>query len=332
MPSRDRAQELVNEIEAVQKRVSNVRPNDNIILITAGDLHLTLTPPAFRSKEKDWLGRQAEYLQELEEVRAKHNCPIAYTGDIFDKWKVEPELINFALDCLPKGYAIAGNHDLPYHRLDQIKKSAYWTLVRSQKLEHVGPEGTFTESYDYKQRCLFLFGFSWGQEINTLPVLFDENFRVALVHAYCWQEGHSFPGCENDTHAAEWWDLLKDRANAAVFGDNHKGFLRRKLLNGGGFMRRRSDETSYKPFIGLLTDKGEWRQHFLNTSKDVCLEHSDDMDLVQAAGFNFNDFLEMLEDLGDSSLDFEAAVKEAMNKYKVRDAVRQIILRCLEGK
>ena len=102
---------------------------ENIIAIFAADLHLSLKAPIWRSTEQDWFEAMLRPLVELRTLATLHNCPIVYAGDIFDKWNSPPELINFAIEHLPKGHAIPGQHDLPLHNYEDIRKSAYWTLV-----------------------------------------------------------------------------------------------------------------------------------------------------------------------------------------------------------
>lgn len=232
-------------------------------------------------------------------------------------------------------YSVAGNHDLPHHRIDQIERSAYWTLVQAGRIHHLerGRWWPLTRGKGKDERTVWLHGFSWGE-----PVVIQGDMtrgpgtHVAVCHAYCWLEGHAFPGVKEEDHVDAYAMLLD--GCPAVFGDNHKGFIHKNILNGGTFMRRRSDEADYRPFVGLLTDKGEWRRHYLDISQDKTIGKADKV-VVEVDGQRYVEFLEMLESLGDTALDFEAAVKEAMTKFeamtnfKVAGAVRDIVLRCM---
>lgn len=336
MSLRNKAQETVKAIEEVQRSLSTVRPEDEICLISFGDVHLSQDPPSFRCVEEDWLGVQAGYLKQVKDIAKKYGVPIVCTGDIFDNgWKERkcpPALINFAIKHMPKCYAVAGNHDLPHHRIDQIERSGYWTLVEAGVIHHLNnniPEQMI------KNRWVTLYGTSYGESLFTAtPEQVKSSdkgvIHVAVIHAYCWNVGHSFPGVSDDDHVAEWGIAIRP-LNAAVFGDNHSGFVWKNICNGGTLMRRRSDEINYRPFVGLLTRKGEWRQHYLDTSKDKTL-NPEGLPTVIVADRNFTEFLEELESLGDSALDFEEAVKQAMDRFKLPATVRQIVLRCMGGK
>ena len=109
------------------------------IAILCSDLHLSLQRPACRADD-DWMGVQAGYLNQLKQLAVDSNysfgtLPIAFAGDLFDKWNVQPELINFALEHLPDGMiCVPGQHDLPNHRLDQVHRSGYGVLVAAGKI------------------------------------------------------------------------------------------------------------------------------------------------------------------------------------------------------
>lgn len=309
--------------------MSDVRSTDKIILASIGDLHLTIDPPAFRSQEKNWLETQAGYLRQVKQILTAYGNPqLICTGDIFDDgWrerKCPPELINMALDCLPDGMlCVAGNHDLPNHRMDGIFRSAYWTLVQAEKIRHMDARTRYPVDY---RTGLGAYGFSWGETVCTYPQ--DKNPKIAVLHAYVWKDGHCFPGVKQEDHVHEWVDRLFG-FNAAVFGDNHKAFVHGDVLNGGAFMRRRSDEADHRPFVGLLTDKFQWRRHYLDVSQDVTFEKAG-KDVMKKA-VEFADFLEELNKLGDSALDFAAAVNELMETRRVSSHVKLLVAKCIGG-
>ena len=176
-----------------------------------------------------------------------------------------------------------------------------------------------------------LYGASWGQPIPELPTHSRVDKHVLVCHKYVWLDGHAFPGVKEEDHVR---NLNVGGFDAAVFGDNHKPFTYRtdgcNVLNGGAFMRRRADEATHRPFVGLLTATCEWRKHYLDISQDRTL---DPAAAVKDNGdeFSLQGFMQMLNELGDSALDFQEAVKQIMDRRGVPADVRKIILKCMGG-
>lgn len=115
--------------------------------VLCGDLHLSEKAPVARWREKDeWYGAMARALDELSELSRSYASPIICAGDVFDRWKASPALIHFALTNLPVDmHCIPGQHDLPYHSLENMNESAYGVLVKAGKIEHL--EGVRQVSY-----------------------------------------------------------------------------------------------------------------------------------------------------------------------------------------
>lgn len=185
---------------------------------------------------------------------------------------------------------------------------------------------------------LYLHGFSHGQNYEDYRISkkHDKQFHLAVVHDYCWATGHSFPGSPPDkdwkVHSKK---LAKCGFDAAVFGDNHKGFLVGilpgngfcPLVNPGTMICRTTDEREYKPFVGILLTSGKIVPYYLDTSRDKW------NDKVEKESTEDNaEFLKELAKLGDSALDFADAVKRFMATNKTPISVRNLILSYLEGK
>lgn len=306
--------------------MSRVRATDQkVIAIFCSDLHLSLKAPISRAGEPNWFDAMARQLGELEELRVVHDCPIICAGDIFDKWNSGPELINFALKTLPNGIcAIPGQHDLPLHNYEDIKKSAYWTLVQAGRINNLKPgdDLPFGEFY--------LTAFPWGYPIE--PSQRGDLIHIAVVHEYIWSsKGTSYPGAPEENKLTKG---RKDLAgyDVAVFGDNHKGFDTKMgdchVVNCGGFMRRNADQIGYQPRAALLFEDGSIGLHYYDTSKDVIeakgpiIEVGEDMELQE--------FMSELMSLEESTLDFEEAMGQALEKIKPNKAVKELILEAME--
>lgn len=98
-----------------------------VIAVLCSDIHLCHTCPPARSNEPNWYDAMARTLDELAGIASHYYVPILCAGDVFDRWNSPPELINFAIKHLPPMHCIPGQHDLPNHSLEDIRRSAYST-------------------------------------------------------------------------------------------------------------------------------------------------------------------------------------------------------------
>lgn len=300
----------------------------HVIAILVADLHLSHTAPVARSSEPSWYDAMARALGELNDLAKDHHTPVICAGDIFDCWNSPPEIINFAIKHLPKMYAIPGQHDLPHHRLEDIERSAYWTLVKAGVVSEIPPH-RFTV---IDQDKLVLCGFPWGIDVaKRAQKLSDrEPLYIAVVHQYVWKLGSSYSDAPKGTHLSRFEKQLEGY-DIAVFGDNHKGFIASTpnctVFNCGTFMRRASDEIGYKPQVGLLYDDGTVKSHHLDTSQDK-------IEVIEKTAANneldITDFMAELNELGGDVLDFETAIKRYVENYGVTKPVREVIQRVLE--
>jgi hypothetical protein len=270
---------------------------------------------------------QARYLSQLSALAL--DLPVLCAGDVFDKWNVTPELINFALKHLPNFMiAVPGQHDLPNHQLDQVHRSGYGVLVEAGKIKDIC--GTYFNGNGFQ-----VYGFGWNEKIGR-PDPYEENdkgFQVALIHKFIWSDTTGYPGASEDSHFLAFSGKLKDY-DVAVFGDNHKGFYKTTksgtlVWNCGGFIRRRSDEINYRTRVGILMSDGTINLHNYDTSLDRFQEIPEKAEKVER---DMREFLERMEKLGEHGLDFRDAVRRAANDpdQGVPENVRRIVLECLE--
>lgn len=270
-------------------------------------------------------------IQQLKKIvnRFSPPPPVVCAGDIFHTWKVSPELINFALKHLPYMYAVPGQHDLPYHRLTDIHRSAFWTLVEANKVHYLA-----------HRKCepldgIILHGFPWGCDIHAplVPVPL-EGFNVAVIHAYIWTKQCSYPGASTDSHLHRWRKRLKGY-RVAIFGDNHLGFVSpddgTSILNNGSFMRRNSDQVDHQPKVGLIWSDGTVTREPLDVSEDRVLGPKQVAEVMGPHIMDLSEFFDEIASLRSSALDFREALTEWMNRNKVLGKVRECVLAALEG-
>jgi hypothetical protein len=258
-----------------------------------------------------------------------HAAPLVVAGDVFDRWNAGPEVINFALDHLPPCYAVPGQHDLPNHDYNAMGRSAYGTLVRAGHITNLGPRSR------HYVNGVYLFGHPWGHAIEPpapLPTNAQPGIRLAVVHEYIWHtKATAYPGAPPAKRAAK---RHRDLAgyDAAVFGDNHKGFLinRGRLFNAGGMMRRRTDEVNYQPRYGLLHDDGTISAVPFDTSADVIDGAHSEAAAVETA-LDLTGFIAGLDGLGGVVGDYRSEVCRYMDTHGTDDAVRAAVLEALGG-
>lgn len=299
-----------------------------MIAVLGSDLHITNRTPVARA-EKDWFEVLAGYLDQVNILCKRHECPFIVAGDIFDKSNPPPEVINFAIDNLPhQTWAVPGQHDLEYHNYEDIEKTAYWTLVKAKVVRHLMRGQRMLLNHEWS-----IIGWPWGS-YDLEPHDTTTTKTLAVVHAYCWKFGHTYPNAPKKNGVRHWQRLLWNDYDAAVFGDNHKGFLvgeesHLPILNAGAFVRRKIDEVKYRPQVGLLTVHGEIRIHRLRISNDRWCTPNE-LEAKAAETTDFTELMGELKELGVDSLDFMEALKAGMAAKRVGKVVGDIIRKAAE--
>jgi hypothetical protein len=301
-----------------------------VLGVLTSDWHLWHKPPVARSAEPDWWSAMTRPLREIRSLMTLHQCPLVFAGDLFDKYDPTPEMLNFTLDELPYPcFGIPGQHDLQNHRLDNIKRSGYWTLVKSGRIRHLA-QGEVTGTNE-----LLLFGFPWGESVTPCPEqhLLETRVKLAVIHKYVWREGHGYTGASEESRVYRSVKALKGY-HAAVYGDNHSGFLtgftnsRRRLavLNAGTLLRRKQDERDYRPCVGLLHADGSISRHIFDCSADVFLDAPGQK---KKSELEAKELLEELAKLGDAGISFRESVLRHLNDNSTEECVRDAVLKAL---
>ena len=305
---------------------------DPVILIGLSDVHLSDKAPVFRSPEPSWEEAMRRPLDEVKSLSEKYDVPVVIAGDLFHKHNPAPRLINFAIDHLPVCYAVPGNHDLPSHRYDDVRGSAYWTLVQAGRILDLRPG----EPRPIEGCVLHAFPHGHDPEpVTGYPLL--DGFHVAVVHAYVWADSSTgFPGALQESHLGSFRKRLGG-FRLALVGDNHKSFLSHPgensggctVVNCGGFMRRNSDQRDYRPRVALVRRSGKVNLHYLDVSQDRCLAevpHKEEEENPQA---DFSEFLSQLSGLQTRTADWKEMVYRTARAVSatpgVMAAVRKVL-------
>ena len=312
-----------------------LRPADAVALVV-GDLHLSDKAPVSRMEQgAAWWEVQRHYLDQLQKLTEQYpNAVVVYDGDIFhDGWrakKCSPELINFAIENLPMGYGVPGNHDLPYHRYEDIRKSAFHSLCLAGVVKSLYPGDYAPVSAD-----LVLYGVPWGCVLTPPPAdakkLYPKATHVAVIHDYIWKDNHCHPGVDVKKHVDSFAPVLEGY-DVACFGDNHRGFIHNTklgttIVNTGAFINRNADEKNLKPAVAVVYSDKSVQLDFLDVSGDRWADKLETVDPKNEA--DFRKFLNTLETLPDTSTDFVRALRAACRDRQVSPAVERIITRLL---
>jgi predicted phosphodiesterase len=295
------------------------------------DLHLGHRCPIARGEGEGegWYSAQKRAIDQvetiLEQLESKHlltaRLPIVVAGDIVHRHNEPAELINFLLENLwwdHVVYAIPGNHDLPHHRIEDVRKSAYWTLVEAGRIWHL----TKRLNLD----GLSLHPFQLEQKVKPLPKKerSQGDVHLAVVHRYLWVDGHTYPDAPQEDKLENVLPSL-DGYDAALYGDNHTPFLESHngitVYNHGLFLRRRADERRLTPSVGILYESGKIVPIPLDTEADVWSD-STKVEGVEAIGLDEDELMEMLRDLGDQIVKFSDALTHYFHRNSVPDRYR----------
>ena len=274
----------------------------------------------------------ARPLGELSELVGFFDVPVLCAGDIFDKWNSPAELINFILDSIPDHviFAIPGQHDLPMHNLDELERSAYFTLVAGRAITPLSERGT---TIKLVEPTVSAWGFPFSVQIKHPDVFGSKNLKIAMAHQYAWVPAACYPDAPKEAMVTAG-RITEEMAgyDVVIFGDNHKGFITGNktttVINCGTLMRRKADEIDYRPMVGLIHQSGKVTPYFLDTSKDI-IERTDEPE-PQEENPDLKAFLDDLVSLENTTLDFVEAVKRTLARVKPSALVRQILLGAMD--
>lgn len=192
--------------------------------IFVADLHLTDTTPA--SRTDDYIAAQEQKLQWLQTLSTAHDgCPIVCSGDVFDKWKASPWLLQWAYHYLPAPFiTIPGNHDLPMHSMNRYDESALAVLEAVGKV----------------------------QVLKDVPAyLTIGSRRIAILHELIFPTGSSITTLIDGAKQAAALLMDYEDVDVILTGDNHMSFVEklsnRILVNPGSMMRSTAAQTEHRP-------------------------------------------------------------------------------------
>lgn len=310
----------------------------NVIALAVSDIHLSHTPPRARSAEPDWYQAQDRYLSRLGALAEELKVPVLCAGDVFHKYNPPPELINWAIDKLPPMIAVPGQHDMEHHQIGNLRKSAYWTLVKAGVITHIWPgEMVVTENN------VGVVGFPWGTEPASLDKVRDNRARkvdhtVALIHKYVWStDGTKYDNAPVEARVTKLCRQMRG-FDFIVSGDNHISFCDFEAdvqtptaVNCGCLIPRRAEERCAPNVVWELKDNGSVSQVPLDGSEDKWIDNEIGQSSVVLDRSKLDTMLKLLKDDNNSvAASFEDRVKHALSSSDISESVRGLLIEAIE--
>lgn len=282
-------------------------------IITA-DWHLRASTPRCR-KDADWMETQKNALQKIEDVAEEKHCDVFVVGDIFhsnsDASFECVSMVQYMADRLRreelKLYILAGNHDLQFHSINNLNRSAVGILLNTKGIYPI-------DSID-------------GVSAPNFGGRVDHDARIVFEHRLVFPDVKSMPPNTAGVTAEE---LMRCHRNARwIFtGDYHHNFHVTKehhhAVNPGCLLRQVADMKDYDcGFYYVDTDMEIVEWHSVGDNEPLV----DDSYLIkqEEREQRIEDFMEQLKKTKNISLDFLDNVEKAMNDNKLSDELKVMI-------
>ncbi len=330
--------------------------SDRAIAVLTSDWHLSHEPP--RSRADDWYTVMNGHVTEVM-VTAKHlgNVPVFVAGDVFHTWNEPAGLITEVAEWL-SNYSevpvlfVAGQHDLPYHDMQQYRRSALCNLtLAASSTEFRGPRDGIVDyipesGYIFDDSGWVAYGGGWGDLSWTDAPPTDKSLLVAHKYIHAGGTllgGTSYPGATpKDSVVTAEFRAGVGNFSVALFGDNHIPFMLTQtcvtdrppvtIYNHGCLIRRSKAERSITPELGILYADGHIvRRPILVADDDRW--HDGDEDDTPPATVDMSAFTDSVKAMTkDESIDFRAACNRMLGTAGLSVAAKREILNLLDGK
>jgi len=227
-------------------------------IICCADVHLMSSSPIARL-DNDILDTFKTKLNFISDLSTSLDAPVVIAGDLFDHWDTRSDLLNFAIDYLPKDvYCIAGNHDQMYHSRTDMHRTGLGVLHNTGRVKDIGIDS----ATKLVQDNVLLHGFPYGEPIRDCPK--NNKFNIAVIHRYISPKKEVWEDASKETSLVmlsriKGYDLL-------LTGDNHMPFVGSTssgawVINPGSILRRTAAQMEFLPRIYVLypdRDKHKW--------------------------------------------------------------------------
>lgn len=211
-------------------------------IMFVNDAHLDYQTPI--SRKDSYPEAMLSKIKEIGNLCREHNIgTVIFTGDVFHKQSQTLPFLNQCIEAfktIPADiYAIVGNHDVSYERLDTLPRTPLYMMYASGIIRHLNEliidNKVFIKGFDYStpvQRnkhpelysiCVAHIFFNYGPLAKGLEIL-PEQLEPLGYNAYCL--GHDHQAYEPYTYK----DRTVYRCGSLSRGTSHSSNIYRKVL------------------------------------------------------------------------------------------------------
>lgn len=282
----------------------------NPIALCCADLHMREDQPLARTDNyQEILGYKFTHLLGTAQ---KNNVPILCAGDFFHKAKTSKQFEIGIVQVIEQSniefFIIPGNHDLPYHNLDNLNNSSLGILNLSKQINVL------------------------SQELDSMFSFNIKGIKIGMIHSLIHRDNPL--KVEGKTISTKAKTLLKKHPDLDVIisGDNHESFIAehegRLLINPGSMMRMTAAQIDHKPSMVLLYDDLSYEIIYFPIEKGVIdrshIEKKDNYDM------RMDKFIKKISDKEKISVSFEENLYNYMRANKIRKPVEELLLEVIE--
>lgn len=270
--------------------------------IATADLHIRDDKPLSRGEDKiEWRAVQGKALRWLFNLARQEGATVLGSGDIFDVPRVSPESVNMLLTILRdypdvKFFAIAGNHDLPWHSWDQVDRSSFGNLWYS---------GLLTDPLKLP------ITFAHFGETDYFPS--TQFAPIRMHHELVFASKIDMPPMVN-ARTAEEIAVAFPHNKWILLGDMHHAFHWQKdgqhVINPGCLIRQTADLIDYSPGVYLFDSEEDWVERI--PFEDGAVFNTIYLQKEQEKMERVSAFVEALSASSQVSLSFEDNVERAI--------------------
>lgn len=300
----------------------------NPTAILTADLHIREDVPICRTD--DFWQTQANKIKWLARVQRKYNVPIIDSGDLFHKWKSSNYLARWMILNFPKEFiTLNGNHDTPYHSLEQHEKSILGVVEAAEALQVLSDQAY---GWGGEEGEVLLHPFPWSSKLTAMDPKFkrDGVRNIAICHCMTYKGRNPWPGCKDPGASTllqqmEGFDLVLTGHNHKTFTAEHEG---RILVNPGSLTRQTTDQADHKPCIFLwYAEDNHVEQIFVPIEENVISrEH---LEKVEERDGRIDAFVSRLSGDFEISLSFRNNLEQFFATNRVRGRVKDLVFGAL---
>lgn len=281
-------------------------------LLAGSDFHFSDVRP--RCRVDNWYETQrlkAEWVvQQINEYKA----PLFVAGDFFDTGKVSPYLTSMLINIFSKAeypiYAVAGNHEMPYHNINHLSESSYNVLMEA---------GVIKTIEDDDIHC-----YNFNEEIG-------QHEGMCMAHISVYEK--EVPPFMPDAHTAR--DLLESYPYKIwITGDIHTRFHvvhdGKILLNPGGLLRIEATKKNMQTGL-MYYDSENMELEYLDAPIIVDAVQDEYLQDLHEREERMSAYVIKMKSSKHIHLDYKKNMTEKLRLNKTKQEVATIIWKGIEG-